>query len=176
MKNIVVIILLSFVSGFSGAYFFYQYQQPAHDESNQALTASDSSEDLAVRYVNEAIPGSFDVNMSEDFILASTSSTNSVVYIKNISERSYQRSYLDWFFGGGSNTQVQVSSGSGVIFSADGYIVTNNHVISDADKVQVDYNKNTYNAKVVGTDPNTDLAVLKIEGDNLPAIKIGSSK
>ena len=176
MKNIVIIILLSFVSGFSGAYFFYQYQQPAHNESNQALTASDSSEDLAVRYVNEAIPGSFDVNMSEDFILASTSSTNSVVYIKNISERSYQRSYLDWFFGGGSNTQVQVSSGSGVIFSADGYIVTNNHVISDADKVQVDYNKNTYNAKVVGTDPNTDLAVLKIEGDNLPAIKIGSSK
>ena len=176
MRNIIIIVLLSFISGFGGAYIFYHYQQPVGPENLPSSPTVDGNPDPGLRYVRETTPKTVSIDMSEDFILASTSSTNSVVYIKNISERSYQRSYLDWFFGGGPNTQVQVSSGSGVIFSPDGYIVTNNHVIADADKVQVDYNKNTYNAKVVGTDPNTDLAVLKIEGDNLPAIKIGSSK
>jgi len=67
-------------------------------------------------------------------------------------------------------------SGSGVILTQDGYIVTNNHVVENADKVEVVlFDKRTYNGKVIGTDPNTDLAVVKIEEKGLPAIQLGNS-
>jgi S1-C subfamily serine protease len=69
-----------------------------------------------------------------------------------------------------------VSSGSGVIFSTDGYIVTNNHVIESAEKIEVIYNKRVYPAELVGTDPSTDLAVLKIEEKNLPAVVLGNAQ
>jgi S1-C subfamily serine protease len=78
-------------------------------------------------------------------------------------------------FGGGGS-QTQVSSGSGVIFTQDGYIVTNNHVIESAEKIEVLWNKKSYEAELVGTDPSTDLAVLKIKESGLPAIALGSSK
>ncbi|MTI40938.1 PDZ domain-containing protein [Fulvivirga lutimaris] len=83
---------------------------------------------------------------------------------------------MDYIFDRDPGSQTQISSGSGVIFSADGYIVSNNHVVQDADKLQVVYNKKVYDAKLIGTDPSTDLSVLKIEDNNLPAITIGSSK
>ncbi len=70
----------------------------------------------------------------------------------------------------------QVGSGSGVIFKSDGYIITNNHVIDGADEIEVVRKKRTYKASLVGRDPSTDLAVLKIDENNLPAIKLGSSK
>ncbi|NJM62974.1 MAG: PDZ domain-containing protein, partial [Oscillatoriales cyanobacterium RU_3_3] len=81
----------------------------------------------------------------------------------------------DWFFGG-TSSQTQVSSGSGVIFTTDGYIVTNNHVVASAERIEIIYNKRNYAAELVGTDPSTDLAVLKIEESNLPAIKLGNAK
>ncbi len=73
--------------------------------------------------------------------------------------------------------QEQRGLGSGVIISQDGYIITNNHVIEDADEVEVvlSNNEKTYSAKVVGTDPKTDIAVLKIKAKNLPAITLGDS-
>ncbi len=70
----------------------------------------------------------------------------------------------------------QQGLGSGVIVSSDGYILTNNHVVADADTIQVRLmNEKTLPAKVVGTDPKTDIAVLKVDGKNLPAIKLGDS-
>jgi serine protease Do len=67
-------------------------------------------------------------------------------------------------------------AGSGVIVSEDGYVVTNNHVIQDASEIEVTLNNNKkYSAEVIGTDPSTDLAVLKIKADNLPAITLGDS-
>jgi S1-C subfamily serine protease len=83
---------------------------------------------------------------------------------------------MDAVFGGGTNTQQHISSGSGVIFSKDGFIVTNNHVIEDADQIEVIHNKSSFTAKLIGTDPSTDLAVLKIDSKNMPAIPLGSSK
>jgi Do/DeqQ family serine protease len=76
---------------------------------------------------------------------------------------------------GGSTQQVQ-GSGSGVIYSTDGYIITNNHVIDKSTKIEVVHEKKTYQAKIIGTDPSTDLALLKIEAQNLPAVKLGASK
>jgi len=71
---------------------------------------------------------------------------------------------------------VQMASGSGVIISPDGYIVTNNHVVDKADKITVATNDHrTFQAKVIGTDPNTDLALIKIDATNLPIVKLGNS-
>lgn len=107
-----------------------------------------------------------------DFVVASAVSTPCVVYIKTTSQVQ-SMSFQDWFFGGGGGKQV--STGSGVIYSADGYIITNNHVISEAEKIEVVHEKQTYKAKVIGKDANSDLAVLKIEASGLPFIKISDS-
>ena len=110
------------------------------------------------------------------FVNASSISTRSVVYIKNISERYYRQSFMDMFFGEPGRSTETVSSGSGVIFSSDGYIISNNHVVADADRLEVVLGKQTYTAELIGTDPSSDLAVLKIDAKNLPAIPIGSSR
>lgn len=175
MRKYVLITLISFISGISGAYVFQNYLwKPATPEETYDSAHFVSSRDnqlLQPSSTTRAIPE----NLNEDFVIASASSTESVVYIKNISELTYSKSYLDWFFDR-SSSQTRISSGSGVIFTDDGYIVTNNHVVQDADKLEVVFNKKSYDAQLVGTDPSTDLAVLKIEAEQLPAIQIGSSK
>ena len=80
---------------------------------------------------------------------------------------------MDWFFE--PRTSQRISTGSGVILSEDGYIVTNNHVIEDADEIEVVHKKRSYKGRIVGTDPSTDLAVIKIEVNDLPAIEMGNS-
>lgn len=109
-----------------------------------------------------------------DFTYAAELSTPSVVHIKAKSSKmvSQQRTIFDDFFGGDSpfgsprgQNQAQESSGSGVIITADGYIATNNHVVEGADELEVvTSDHKSYKAKIVGTDPSTDIAVIKIEG------------
>jgi S1-C subfamily serine protease len=86
---------------------------------------------------------------------------------------------MDWFYGDrNSNSRPREVSGwgSGVIISDDGYIVTNNHVVEDAENVEVKLNDNrTFTAQIVGRDPNTDIALLKIKASNLPFIRYGDS-
>ena len=109
------------------------------------------------------------------FVEASQKSTGSVVFIKNFSGSDPRRySMFDYFFGTGPTQQV--STGSGVIISTDGYIITNNHVIDQAETIEVVHQKRTYAARLVGTDKNTDIAVLKIEAENLPQITLGNSR
>ncbi|MCL2324280.1 MAG: trypsin-like peptidase domain-containing protein [Actinomycetia bacterium] len=79
------------------------------------------------------------------------------------------------FTGQGSGSLTQQDSGSGVIIKSDGYIITNNHVISGGTKIEVNAGGKNYTAKVVGADPGTDIAVLKIDAKDLPAIQIGTS-
>jgi len=173
MKKNLIVILLSFVSGLGGAYTFYELSDISEKAKNDELIrqVNDYNESEAIH----ATISKRSISINEDFVDASDISTQSVVYIKNISEYTYARSYLDWFFDR-SSSQTRISSGSGVIFSDNGYIVTNNHVVQDADKIEVVFNKKTYEAELIGTDPSTDLAVLKIEARNLPQIPIGSSK
>ena len=84
--------------------------------------------------------------------------------------------WFRFFFGDQGGDQPQVGLGSGVIVSADGYILTNNHVVEGADEIDVTLNDSRHaRGKVIGTDPDTDLAVLKIELDKLPAIVLGNS-
>jgi serine protease Do len=174
MRKTVQFILLSFIAGIGGSYFYDQVKPTKGIEeiNNPASEISLASNNITKNNRSTSI----NTVMSEDFVEASDASTKSVVYIKNISERSYGRSYLDYIFDRDPASSTQISSGSGVIFSSDGYIVSNNHVVQDADRLQVVYNKKIYDAKLIGTDPSTDLSVLKIEDKNLPAITIGSSK
>ena len=175
MRKILGIVAVSFVAGLAGSFAYFTYIfNPNFQQEQMAVSQVDNTD--GEYYSNSRPSEKPEFLPAEDFVEASKSSTNSVVYIKNISERRYATSWMDAFFGGSTNSQLQVSSGSGVIFSKDGFIVTNNHVIADADKIEVIHNKNTYIAELIGTDPSTDLAVLKIENNNLPAIAIGSSK
>ncbi len=122
-----------------------------------------------------------------NFVQAASLSTPAVVHIRTIysgyTKSSRQNSFEDFFrdyFGQGDSQQQGYrpsrGAGSGVIMSADGYIVTNNHVIEDASEIEVLLNDNrTFEAEVVGTDPTTDLALLKVDSRNLPQITFGNS-
>jgi len=181
MKGTLKTILIAFLAGVIGAFFYQRFLfQP--DSQFLKQSASGSAENPA-RFVNHNEPedkhqaAQLDLPNAEniDFVTASKMSTPCVVYIKTVTESRYASSWFDYFFGEGAVGQT-ISSGSGVIYSHDGYIVTNNHVIEDSDNIQITIGKKTYDAEVIGTDPSTDLAVLKIDAENLPNIKIGQSK
>jgi periplasmic serine protease, Do/DeqQ family len=119
-----------------------------------------------------------------DFTQAADQSVHAVVHIKSVAKASQrnQRRYFDpfEFFFGGQNPQYQmqprVGFGSGVIISRDGYIVTNNHVIESADEIEVTTNDGeVYKAKLIGGDSASDIALLKIEGNDFPVIPFGDS-
>ena len=120
-----------------------------------------------------------------DLTGAAESSLNSVVHIMAVQRSKVQTvqtpDIFDFFFGGrGQQRQVQTPEqrgfGSGVIISKDGYIVTNNHVIDGADEISVKlHDGREMKGRVIGTDPTTDLALVKIEGDDFPAIVVGNS-
>ena len=169
-------IIIGFVAGLAGAFAFYSYQtekqKRAEPVVNYEVTNFDPKE---IYQPKTTTPRTSASSTQVDFSDAATKATPSVVYINSISQSGSSYSYWDMLFGGGGQ-QTQVSSGSGVIFTSDGYIVTNNHVVEAAEKIQVIYNKHAYDAELVGTDPSTDLGVLKISEKDLPAITIGSSK
>ncbi|MEZ4902283.1 MAG: trypsin-like peptidase domain-containing protein [Spirosomataceae bacterium] len=131
------------------------------------------------RFTSGGAPGA-----AADFTYAAEVSTPAVVHIKASSTRQQQQQrgmdIFDFFgeeFGmrrGGP--QKQESSGSGVIVSPDGFIVTNNHVVEGAEELEVVMsNKRTYKAKVIGTDPSTDIAVIQIPAKDLPSLTFGNS-
>ncbi len=122
-----------------------------------------------------------------DFTVAAENAVHGVVHIQvtSSSSSSGDAQYFDpfeFFFGEGGGFQRQqpqarVASGSGVIISTDGYIITNNHVVEDADEIEVTLNDNRkFKAKVIGTDPTTDIALIKISAENLPTIPFGDSE
>ena len=110
-----------------------------------------------------------------DFVQSSRTSTRCVVFINVFQEHEYRTgTLLDWFFE--PQKSHTITNGSGVIMTEDGYIVTNNHVIEKADHIEIAVEKRTFKAELVGADPSSDLAVLKIEAKGLTPIPIGSSQ
>jgi len=112
-----------------------------------------------------------------DFTLAAEKTVNAVVHVKNITINRGPSNIFEFFYGYGEQARPQVGTGSGVIISPDGYIVTNNHVIAKANQLMVTLNDNkTYEATVVGTDPVTDIALIKVETESpLPYLAFGDS-
>lgn len=121
---------------------------------------------------------------SVDFTEAADKTIHTVVHVKNVTNRTVNNPLLNYFYGsGGQQQQEQIGTGSGVIISEDGYIVTNNHVIKDASQIEITLNnRKSYTAKVIGTDSKMDIALLKINADeklpytvfaNSDSVKIG---
>lgn len=114
-----------------------------------------------------------------DLTYAAEAAVDAVVYVEVTVTQQYQMTdpFFRFFFGDeGPQTREQQGSGSGVIIRPDGYIVTNNHVVANATKVQVTLNNNkVYDAKVIGTDPATDVALIKIDAQGLPTLPFGDS-
>ena len=112
-----------------------------------------------------------------DFRDAARESVNAVVHVKTVSRTVAPNNPWMDFWGIPNSHRIRQGSGSGVIIDAQGFILTNNHVIDGADRIEVSLNdRRSFEAQVVGTDPGTDLAVLRIEqAEDLPAMRFGSS-
>jgi Do/DeqQ family serine protease len=187
MKKTLITIIIAFSSGITGSWFFQKYGQSDSKTTSQdvnLITNHDAEQSARKSFFGDEVANNIistkseleenDIPANINFVKASRVSTASVVYIKTLSQNSYGNTWMDWFFGGG--TTQSISSGSGVIYSADGFIITNNHVIDQADQIEVILGKKTYSASIIGTDPASDLAVLKIEEKNLPNIQVSTSQ
>jgi Do/DeqQ family serine protease len=187
MKKVLIIIFTGYIAGLLGAATFFYLIKPEllagkdtpADVPQEILVSNYIEPEVESEVINSATPDTPALNrldvLSESFTVASRMSTSSVVYIKTVMEREYSNTFLEWFFGE-RPSQSFISTGSGVIYTSDGYVVTNNHVIENADAIEVIHEKRTYKAELIGSDPSTDLAILKIDGDDLPNIKLGRSR
>jgi len=176
MKQVVSILIAGILGGMIafGAMTYKLDKQTPQQSMNQAP---------------QAILASNGTQASFDFVDAAAVSTPAVVHItaeesdllasQRMNKRS-QDNFFDFDFSdifGGQFFGPKQGTGSGVIYSEDGYIVTNNHVVGFADKIKVSLpDGREFKATKVGTDPSTDLALLKIEADNLPTLAIGNSE
>ncbi len=164
-----------------GGFKLFEKEQPRYDsfQTNQN-----------VKFSSFLADSSFTVPAGLNFVYAAEHTTPTVVHIKStygqpkVNEGPHGGPIDDWmkdFFGDprryhGQPRPPQQAAGSGVIISSDGYIITNNHVIKNADKLEVTLNDNRiFEAEVIGADPNTDIALVKINAEGLPFIKYGDS-
>jgi serine protease Do len=154
----------------------------AYTKLNGNTTQSVSKDSSGVK-IEDARPYLTAMQMQEgqiDFTFAAEQTVHAVVHVRTKSTVSGQADnpIMEWFYGDRYSRPREVSGyGSGVIISTDGYIITNNHVIENAESIEVKLNDNrTFTAQLVGTDPGSDIALLKIKAENLPIIKYGDSE
>ena len=142
------------------------------DEKQVVLTQTQQE----VPFVNTSFTNPSNPALAFDFTQAAETSVNAVVHVKNTTISKGPTNIMEFFYGGGAAREM-VGTGSGVIISADGYIVTNNHVIENASELEVTLNNNqVYPAELIGTDPSTDIALIKINADeSLPYLAFGDS-
>ena len=179
MKNNLKSLGLGILGGLLPVIIFMVVISRNEIQTNKSVSFN-SSDNLLTRPVG-LNPISLPIQ-SQSFVAASENSLNSVVHVTTqVVTTSFQRDpFYEFFYGPGAGgrefKQYGSGSGSGVIVSDDGFIVTNNHVIENAKEIEVTLNDNRkYKAKIIGTDPSTDLAVLKIEETGLTAIPLGNS-
>lgn len=184
-KSIFLVVAVAAVSaGVSGLTTYKLLEGKAQDDS---VTFENVFGDKAI--TSKASYTSAVSGVPVDLTEAAEKSLNAVVHIRAVKQNTGQQSstqsipdLFEYFFGGGSRNKSQTPQrqvlgfGSGVVISNDGYIVTNHHVINGADELTVKLNDNReYSAKVVGQDESSDLALIKVEADDMPAIVIGNS-
>lgn len=154
----------------------------SYDKPDQKYVMQDAFPNAAASKTNFNFTSNSGSNVNMDFTIASAKTVHSVVHVttKVVRTMVQRDPFFEFFYGPGAGgrerKQYGQGSGSGVIVSADGYIVTNNHVIEDANEIEVTLNDNsTYSAKIIGTDPSTDIAILKIDAKDLLPIEFGNS-
>jgi serine protease Do len=170
IKKGISILLIAGIGGIGGASIY-----SSHFSHDSAVSARNASLKQNVQFASLPV-GSNEAPC--DFTTAADMSIHAVVHVKTFygNRNTYNPFDPFGFWGQQRNQPQQEASGSGVIITDDGYIVTNNHVVDEAEKVEVTLNDNrTFTAKVVGTDPSTDLALIKIDEKGLPFIVYGNS-
>ena len=173
MKKGFLIVLLSVLLSGLTAYAIVKSTAPTVSGETQNMVSSDGQ---TVRTVNLSLTD------YPDFTYAAENAVEAVVYVKVTIKPQQQQQQIDpffrFFFGDeyGYGNREQKGSGSGVIIRQDGYIVTHNHVVSGATTIQVTLNNNkTYDATVIGTDPATDVALIKIDATGLQTVQFADS-
>ena len=172
MKKIASMLLIAV---FAGAITLGSYKL-FFEGTNYAVVTSDST--MPVFTTSSTPTSNKGSGINEiDFTVAAENTVNAVVHVKNLTMAKGRSSFAELFYGSERSQAPQVGTGSGVIISPDGFIVTNNHVIAKANELKVTLNNNkTYDAEVIGTDPNTDIALIKIDTEkNLPYLAFGDS-
>ncbi|MBQ6072380.1 MAG: trypsin-like peptidase domain-containing protein [Bacteroidales bacterium] len=172
-KKLLYLLLIVAVSGLTG-YFAsnLSLNRKLKEEGDAAALVRDGAT------AKKSVPQRrVEVTEVPNFSDAAEAAVQAVVYVKVTQRANYQPgSLLDLIFGFAQTPRDQVGLGSGVIIRPDGYIVTNNHVISGADVIEVTLENNkVYPAKLIGTDPATDIALIKIEAEDLPTVPMGNS-
>jgi serine protease Do len=139
--------------------------------SEQPITVATTYEEPVFKTSFGALPS------NSNFVEAAEKTVNAVVHVKNVSLERSPQSLFDFFYGYESFQQPQIGTGSGVIISPDGYIVTNHHVIEDAESLEITLNNNqSYEAQIIGSDASSDIALLKIDAEReLPYLAFGDS-
>ena len=171
MKKGIVTLLLAAVVGAAAAFAVVKLSSPS-DRGTRVIVQDGAGQFRTVSLTETEYP---------DFTYAAESAVDAVVYVKVTVKdvtRTAPSSIFDFFFGyeGTPQERERVGSGSGVIIRPDGYIVTNNHVIDGASKIEVTLNNNkTFEAQLIGTDPATDVALIKIDARGLPVVPFGDS-
>ena len=172
MKRIASLFLVSL---FAGAITLGAYKLFFEKDTYKLVTANQETPFLSTSALTTSAKGA---GINEvDFTIAAEKTVNAVVHVKNLTISKGPSSLSDFFYGFERKQTPQVGTGSGVIISPDGFIVTNNHVIANASQLEVTLNnKKTYKAEVIGTDESSDIALLKIDVDNpLPYLAFGDS-
>jgi serine protease Do len=173
MKKLVSTVLVAALGGVM-ALSVDHFIPGSHETGEHSLTRHEQK--MPVVYSSF---GGNTVTNAPDFTMSAEKSLNAVVHIRTTTEQTNNLNYNPFekfLYGHGSQPYVVEGSGSGVILSEDGYIVTNNHVVNGANEINVMLNdKRSYQAEVVGTDPSTDVALLKIKEKNLPFVAYGNS-
>tara|TARA_Y100000768_G_C23972347_1_gene681206 strand:+ start:217 stop:1689 length:1473 start_codon:yes stop_codon:yes gene_type:complete len=176
MKNKLFLLLFGFIIGsITFSVLFLKPEIIGKSSKIQELEI----EEIPKKESSFALTNNSNSTKNLDFTLAAEKTVNTVVHIKSEYIQNYQSDpMLDFFWGpnGSRGDRTQIATGSGVIISSDGYIVTNNHVIEDASKISVTLNDGReLIAECLGTDPNTDLALLKVKQKNLVFAEFGNS-
>ena len=172
-KKLLYLLLIVAVSGLTGYFAAKKTLDRRIGEEDAAAAVIDGK-----AAAKKSVPQRrIEVTDVPNFSDAAESAVQAVVYVKVTQRNNYQAgSLLDLIFGFAQTPRDQVGLGSGVIIRPNGYIVTNNHVVAGADEIEVTLENNkVYTAKLVGTDPATDIALIKIDAEDLPVVPIGDS-
>lgn len=182
-KNIALIIFVAILSSLVTVFGYNYFNKNNSVQSDNAAVTTEIKEyaDSFNQSNNVRLASLTTTEGYPDFTEAAAKSVDGVVHVKvkSISQQQYMNPF-DFFFGFGDRAPQQprerIGFGSGVIISKDGYIITNNHVIADATEVSVTLNDNReYIAKVIGTDSQTDIGLIKIEGEDFHYLTFGNS-
>ncbi len=166
-RSVISTLLIALTGAIAGLFIYTRFLDRQDDSAMTQKTNENAT--------YTALPGQEPI----DFTFAAENTVHAVVHVKIKTTVNYgiNNPLYEFFYGQGAGTKREVQGyGSGVIISRDGYIVTNNHVIDEADDIEVVLNdRRTFDAEVVGRDPSTDIALIKIKAEDLPCVKFGDS-